>query len=75
MQQGNETPEYKTVVQFAEKHPAFPLGGLRSAIFWRRKELEEAGAVAQLGRRVLINEPVFLAFVQSGGLKSVRGAK
>lgn len=68
------TPEYLTVKQFCEKHPAFSLGGIRSAIFWKRCELEKAHAVAQLGRRVLINEPVFLAFVQSGGLKSVRGA-
>jgi len=70
-----ETPEYKTVVQFAEKHDAFSVGGLRSAIFWKRAELEQAGAIAQMGRRVLINEPVFLQFVASGGLKSVRGSK
>lgn len=69
-----QTPEYLTVKQFVEKHPAFSIGGLRSAIFWRRDELEKARAVAQLGRRVLINEPVFLQFVQAGGLKSVRGA-
>ena len=75
MQQANETPDYETVVQFAEKRPAFPVGGLRSAIFWKRKELEEAGAVAQIGRRILINVPVFLAFVQAGGLRNVRGSK
>ncbi|BDB13830.1 hypothetical protein [Acidithiobacillus ferrooxidans] len=74
MQNATGTPEYLTVKQFCEKHPAFSLGGLRSAIFWKRDELEKANAVAQLGRRVLINEPVFLQFVQSGGLKSVRGA-
>ena len=75
MQQGNETPEYKTVVQFAEKHPAFAIGGLRSAIFWKGDELEKAHAIARVGRRVLIDEPRFLQFVQAGGLKSVRGAK
>lgn len=74
MMNANETPQYLTVKQFAEKHPAFSLGGLRSTIFWKRDELERAGAIARLGRRVLIDEPVFLAFVQSGGLKSVRGA-
>ncbi|MBU2846522.1 hypothetical protein HF923_12040 [Acidithiobacillus ferriphilus] len=74
MTNATETPQYVTVKQFAEKHPAFSLGGLRSAIFWKREELEKSQAVAQLGRRVLINEPRFLAFVQSGGLKSVRGA-
>ncbi len=74
MQNANETPEYLTVKQFATKHPAFSIGGLRSAIFWRRDELESAHAIAQLGRRILINEPRFMAFVQAGGLKSVRGA-
>ena len=75
MQSANETPVYKTVQQFSQKHTAFPIGGLRSAIFWKRQELEEAGAVAQVGRRVLINEPIFLQFVASGGLKNVRGGK
>jgi hypothetical protein len=74
MTNATETPQYVTVKQFAEKHPAFSIGGLRSAIFWKRDELENANAVTQLGRRILIDEPVFLAFVQSGGLRSVRGA-
>lgn len=74
MTNANETPQYATVNQFHEKHPAFTTGGLRSAIFWKGDELEAAGAIARLGRRVLINEPVFLRFVQAGGLKSVRGA-
>ncbi|CDQ11936.1 protein of unknown function [Acidithiobacillus ferrivorans] len=70
----SDTPKYKTVKQFTETQAAFTPGGLRSAIFYKGDELERAGAIARLGRRVLINEPVFLAFVQSGGLKSVRGA-
>jgi hypothetical protein len=70
----SDTPNYKTVKQFTESQPAFTPGGMRSAIFYKGDELERAGAVARLGRRVLINEPVFLQFVQSGGLKSVRGA-
>ncbi len=74
MQSVNETPQFLTVKQFAEKNQAFTLGGLRSAIFWKGDELEKAGAIARLGRRVLINEQRFLAFVQSGGLRSVRGA-
>lgn len=74
MQNATGTPEYLTVKQFCEKHPAFSIGGLRSAIFWKRDELEKSQAVAQLGRRVLIDEPRFLQFVQAGGLKSVRGA-
>ena len=74
MQNVTDIPEYLTVKQFVEKHPAFSIGGIRSAIFWKRAELEQAGAIAQMGRRILIDEPRFLAFVQSGELKSVRGA-
>ena len=75
MQEATNNPQYLTVKQFCAKHPAFSIGGVRSAIFWKREELEKAHAVAQLGRRVLIDEPRFLAFVQSGGLRAVRGAK
>ncbi|MFA6182147.1 MAG: hypothetical protein WCY91_04005 [Acidithiobacillus sp.] len=74
MTNATETPQYVTVKQFCEKHQAFSIGGLRSAIFWKRDELEKANAVTQLGRRVLIDENRFLQFVQAGGLRSVRGA-
>jgi len=75
MATATETPQYLTVKQFCAKHSAFSIGGIRSAIFWKRDELEKAQAVTQLGRRVLIDEPRFLAFVQAGGLRAVRGAK
>jgi CII-binding regulator of phage lambda lysogenization HflD len=73
MQQLAENPQFLTIKQFHAKHEAFTLGGLRSAIFWKGDELEKAGAIARLGRRVLINEPVFLQFVATGGLRAVRG--
>ncbi len=68
-----ELPDFLTVKQFLEKHTAFTHGGLRSAIYWQGEALEKAGAIARLGRRVLINESVFLRFVQAGGLRNVRG--
>ncbi|MEL5850118.1 MAG: hypothetical protein U7M05_12285 [Candidatus Igneacidithiobacillus chanchocoensis] len=74
MQDATETPAYLTVKQFCEKHPAFSIGGLRSAIFWKGDELENAHAIARLGRRVLIDEALFLQFVRDGKLKTVRGA-
>jgi len=74
MQDATNNPQFLTVRQFTETQAAFTPGGIRSAIFYKGDELERAGAIARLGRRVLINEPVFLQFVQSGGLKSVRGA-
>lgn len=68
-----EVPNFTTIKKFSEDNPAFTYGSLRSAIFWKRKELEEAGAIVRYGRRVLINETAFLRFVQEGGLKTVRG--
>lgn len=62
------------VKAFSEKHDAFPIGGLRSAIFYKGAELERAGAIARMGRKVLINEEVFLSFVAAGGLRNIRGA-
>ena len=70
----SELPEFMTVKQFVEKNPAFTIGGLRSAIYWQHDALEKSSAISHIGRRILINEPVFLRFVQSGGLRSVRGA-
>lgn len=69
-----ELPDFLTVKQFTEKHVAFTAGGLRSAIYWQGEALEKSGAISRMGRRVLINEGVFLQFVQSGGLRNVRGA-
>lgn len=69
-----ELPDFLTVKQFVEKHAAFSAGGLRSAIYWQGEALEKAGAISRMGRRVLINEGVFLQFVQDGGLRNVRGA-
>lgn len=74
MQDTANNPQFLSVKQFAEKHPAFAIGGLRSAIYWQHDALEKAGAISHLGRRILINESVFLQFVQAGGLRTVRGA-
>lgn len=46
-----------TVRQMAEKHPAFPEGGIRWQIFNERHNgLADAGAVLRCGRKVLIDE-------------------
>ena len=69
-----DTPNFLTIKQFVEKQPAFTPGGVRSVIFYRGDDAEAAGAIARLGRRILIDEPRFLAWVRDGGARQIRGA-
>lgn len=58
---------YSTVKQFCERHPAFPIGGMRHRIFNEESNgLKESGAIIRNGRRVLINEEKFFAWLESG---------
>ncbi len=66
-------PEFLTVKQFADKHPAFTAGGIRSLLFYRGPDAEKVGAVVHFGRRILIDESIFLAWVREGGTKHIRG--
>ena len=55
---------YLTVNQFNQKHPAFPKGGLRALIFNEHSNgLAKSGAIIRIGRKVLINETLFFAWV------------
>ena len=55
-----------TIKQFAEKHPAFPEGGLRWRIFHERTNgLKDAGAILRNGNRVLIYEERFFAWLDT----------
>jgi hypothetical protein len=57
---------YLTVQQFTAKHTAFNTGGLRSLIFNEHQNgLAKSGAIVRLGRKVLIDENKFFAWVQS----------
>ena len=57
---------YLTVQQFATKHPAFTLGGLRHQIFNAATNgLAKSGAIVRNGRRVLINEPKYFNWLES----------
>ncbi|WAR44715.1 hypothetical protein [Methylomonas rapida] len=57
---------YLTVNQFADKHPAFTKGGLRALIFNEQSNgLAKSGAIVRLGRKVLIDERRFFAWVAS----------
>jgi len=55
-----------TVIQFKEKHPAFTNGGLRALIFNENSNgLAKSGAIVRIGRKVLIDEAKFFAWVES----------
>lgn len=73
MSVNTETPQFLTIRQFTEKQPAFTPGGVRSVIFYRGDDAEAAGAIARLGRRILIDEPRFLEWVREGGARQIRG--
>ncbi len=69
----NETPQFLTIRQFVAKQNAFSAGGVRSLIFYRGDDAEKVGAIARLGRRILIDEPRFLEWVRDGGARQIRG--
>ena len=59
-------PTLSTVKQFIEKHPAFNLGGIRSLIFHEHTNgLAKSGAIVRIGRKVLIDEAKFFAWVEA----------
>jgi len=66
-------PTLSTVNQFTEKQPAFTIGGLRSLIFNENSNgLAKSGAIVRIGRKVLIDDVKFFAWVESqnkGGSK------
>ena len=59
-------PHYFTVQQFTAKHPAFPLGTLRHQIFYENTNgLKKSGAILRNGRRVLIREDKYFAWLEA----------
>jgi hypothetical protein len=71
----NASPVLRTVAQFAERHPAWTQPGLRNLIFAAEDRvgsrgtrvpgngLGAAGAIVRVGRRVLIDEQKFFAWI------------
>ena len=61
-----QMPTLSTVNQFTAKQPAFTLGGMRSLIFNENTNgLKSSGAVVRIGRKVLIDDAKFFAWVES----------
>ena len=65
-------PTLSTVNQFTAKQPAFTTGGIRSLIFNENSNgLAKSGAIIRIGRKVLIDNEKFFAWVasQNGGVQ------
>jgi hypothetical protein len=61
------TPTLLTVNQFVATHKAFTSGGIRALIFNENSNgLAKVGVIIRLGRKVLINEEKFFAWVEGG---------
>lgn len=57
-------PTLSPVKQFSNKYPAFPVGGLRFQIFNEHTNgLAKSGAILRIGRKVLINEEKYFAWI------------
>lgn len=60
------TPVVRTVNQFVENNPAFTHGGIRHLLFNKQfNGLEDSGAILRVGRKILINEGKFFAWLES----------
>jgi hypothetical protein len=53
------------ISQFCAANPAFTQGSVRWTIFQRGDELERAGAIVRIGRRVLIRPAQYVAALTS----------
>lgn len=57
-------PVFLTVAQFCKRHPAFTVGGMRHLLFFNPEGMREA-CIARFGRRVLIDEAAFFAWLRA----------
>lgn len=63
----------RTVPQMAARNEGFTVGGLRHILFYRGRELEEAGVVVRFGRRILIDEAKFIEWLRAGNGRKIVG--
>ncbi len=67
-------PNLKTVTQFSESNPAFPVAGLRWQIFNEETNgLKESRAIVRVGRKVLIDVDRYFDWVFSQNHHSLSG--
>lgn len=63
-------PVLSTVRQFAENHQAFSQNSIRMLIFNEDQNgLAQSGAIVRIGRKVLIDESKFFAWIEAQNRK------
>jgi hypothetical protein len=63
-----------TVQTLNARHPdACPVGGTRHILFHAGDDLEAAGIVIRVGRKILIDEPRYIDWLRSGGARNISG--
>jgi hypothetical protein len=63
-------PSIFTVKQFAEKHKLFSVPAIRYQILNADKNgLSDSGALIRVGRKVLLHEAKYFAWIESGAAK------
>jgi hypothetical protein len=67
MEKTRETKSFLTVKQAAEKYPAFGERALRYLIFTRSRN-GLAPAVRKVGKKVLLDESAFVAWIERGAM-------
>ena len=72
---GCKSAKLQTVNQFCENNPAFTIGGVRHIQFMLGDELAKTGAIVRFGRKLLIDEDLFIDFVKSGKATKIAGGK
>ena len=60
-----------TVNQLVDAEPALTRGGIRHILFHRGQDLEQAGIVLRLGRKILIDRDKFIAWLASADSRRV----
>lgn len=58
---------FVSVNQLAQRQPALSVHAIRHILFNKEKNgLDKSGAVCRIGKKVLIDESKFIAWIQSG---------
>lgn len=70
----NPTP-LKTKAQYIEGNPAITKGGLNWLIFHQRADLIRERAIANFGRKILINEENLNRYILNGGTRHIGGCQ
>ncbi len=61
------TPTYVNVPQLVQRQPALTIGGVRAWIFNEKTNgLAESGAIIRIGKKPMINEEKFFAWIEAG---------